>query len=406
MENVIAVGTGDVFHRFIAPSLEILELQQLLKVLATVDIKKRASLEYLSEKIEHRVRVSEEPLSELLADLKPKNPIVLLAHDNDLHYQDAKDLINSGYKVMLEKPYVVNQSELGNLKELISQAPNQIFLMEYYLMRKMSPLLLLAGIIKPGSFYIGSEEVFRERETYRDLKEYAGKLEDILGDPVSIKIGILESQGDSGKLDHRGAHVFDIRRGGGMLQDMGIHALIPLFALEKYLGKVDKSFIKGSVRLAESKEFYNLAKSKYNLPDNFIGETYAEIEMATEQKIPITISVGKYIADSPTQKDLVLKGTKGKIDLNMHENFMHIYRGNDLIDRIDLVNTKRNRYYPVIRNGMEYFSGQNPSLSIPSSDIQISSQELILNIIEKSRRDNHIKLYENGEKPSHIFNEQ
>ena len=191
-----------------------------------------------------------------------------------------------------------------------------------------------------------------------------------------------------------------------MLQDMGIHALIPLFALEKYLGKVDKSFIKGSVRLAESKEFYNLAKSKYNLPDNFIGETYAEIEMATEQKIPITISVGKYIADSPTQKDLVLKGTKGKIDLNMHENFMHIYRGNDLIDRIDLVNTKRNRYYPVIRNGMEYFSGQNPSLSIPSSDIQISSQELILNIIEKSRRDNHIKLYENGEKPSHIFNEQ
>ena len=31
MENVIAVGTGDVFHRFIAPSLEIPEFDEAVK---------------------------------------------------------------------------------------------------------------------------------------------------------------------------------------------------------------------------------------------------------------------------------------------------------------------------------------------------------------------------------------
>src|SRR3989338_100109 len=222
MENIVVVGTGDVFHRFIAPSLEILEHQQLLKVLATVDIKKREPLEYLSEKIEYRIRTPGQTLTNLLDDLKDKNPIIILAHDNDSHYQDTKELVSEGFRVMLEKPYSVSKKEFASFKKIHHENPGKIFLMEYYLMRKLSPLLLLSGTINSNSFYLGTEEIFREREVREGLSSYQGKLHEILGDPVSVRISILESQRDSGKLDHRGAHIFDIRRGGGMIQDMGI----------------------------------------------------------------------------------------------------------------------------------------------------------------------------------------
>ncbi|GIU68459.1 MAG: hypothetical protein KatS3mg093_346 [Candidatus Parcubacteria bacterium] len=402
MENIAVVGTGDVFHRFLAPSLEILEFQQLVKVLVTIDIKQRKPLEYLSEKIEHRVRTSDEGLGFLLNDMKDKKPIVILAHDNDLHYEDTKDLVENGFSVMLEKPYVINKNQLNSLKKLISENPNKIFLMEYYLMRKMAPLFLLSGIINKDSFYIGTEEVFREREPKNNLSSYIGKLEEILGDPVSVKIKILESEGDSGKLDHRGAHVFDIRRGGGMIQDMGIHAFIPLFVLENYLGKIDKSFNKGKVRVAVCKEFYDLAKEKYNIPEKYIGETYAEISLTTEKNIPVNIVVGKYSAYTQTQKNLIISGTKGKIDLNMHDNFMHIYQGYKIIERIELVNPKRSRYYPIIRTGLEYFKGKNP-FCIDILQPPLNAQEFALHVIERVRE--NPKIYETGENHNNIFND-
>jgi predicted dehydrogenase len=402
MENIVVVGTGDVFHRFIAPSLEILEHQNLLKILATVDIKKRGPLEYLSEKIEYRIRTPDQSLPDLLNDLKEKDPIVILAHDNDLHYQDTRELVSAGFRVMLEKPYVVSKNQLDSLKKINEENPEKIFLMEYYLMRKMSPLFLLSGAINPKSFYVGTEEVFREREVTEDLSLYSGKLREIVGDPVSARINILESQRDSGKLDHRGAHVFDVRRGGGMIQDMGIHSIIPLFVLEEYLGKVDKSFSDGKVRTARCHEFDEIAGNTYNIPEKFRGETYAEMDISTNKGIPIKISVGKYIADSHSQKNFVIQGTRGKVDLNMHENYMNIYRGNTLLDRIDLVNTKRHRYYPVIRTGLEFFAGNNP-LSIDLSSTQLNTQELTLNIVGKARENSNVPKYDGGEIKSNIF---
>jgi len=401
MDNIIVVGTGDVFHRFLAPSLEILELQQLLKGLVTVDIKKREPLEYLSEKIEHRVRTPGQALNDLISDLKEKNPIIILAHDNDFHYQDTKELISNGFRVMLEKPYVVNRKQFDSLKTLHNENPGKIFFMEYYLMRKMSPLFLLSGMINQNSFYLEKEEIFRERETTKSLSSYAGRLKEILGEPISVMINILESQRDSGRLDHRGSHVFDIRRGGGMIQDMGVHSFMPIFVLEDYLGAIDKSFAEAKIKTARCDEFEHVAKLKYNIPEEFRGETYAEIDLVTKKGIPIKVAVGKYTADAFAQKNLVLQGEKGKIDLNMHENFMHIYSGNVLIDRIDLVNTKRNRYYPVIRTGLEYFKNKNP-FSIDLSKTQLDAQELVINILERAKENNSVG-YKGGEYRHNIF---
>ena len=402
MENIVVVGTGDVFHRFIAPSLEILEYQRFLKTLATIDIKPRARLEHLSDNLEHRIRTSDEELSSLISDFKGDNPVVILAHDSDHHYSDAEDLVSNGFRVMIEKPYVTRQRDLEKLRGLISQNPGKIFLMEYYLTRKMIPVFLLSGAIKPESFYLLGEEVFLLRENRPALVNSLGKLKEILGEHHSLTIKIIESSGDSGKLEHRGVHVFDTRRGGGMIQDMGIHALMPLFVFQDYIGETSVSFEHGDVDVARSKEFYEACKSRYNISEEFVAETYAEIGMKTSKGIPVKIAIGKYMAEAPTQKNMVLRGNQGKIDMNMHENFMNIYRGNTLVDRIDLINTRRNRYYPVIRTGLEFFNGNNPFL-IDLFQITLNAQQLTLNILEKARG-RQLVTYSNGQPINQIFN--
>ena len=402
MKDIIVVGTGDVFRRFLAPSLGLLEAQRLLRALATVDIREREPMGCLSEGIEHRMRAFDEALSALLEDLKGKNPIVILAHDNDLHYQDTKDLVDSGFQVMLEKPYVIGKDQLDSFKQLVSEHPQRVFLMGYYFMRKMAPLLLLAGILRKDSFYLQTEEVFQRDGSANGLESYSGKLEEILGEPVSLKVRTLESAGFSGQLDHRGSYVFDVRRGGGMIQDMGIHALLPLFILDQYLGKVDISFAAGQVRTARCRECYNLSRSKYGIPEECIAETYSEIELQTEKGIPITVSVGKYTADVPTHKNLVLKGTKGEIDLDMHEHRMHIYKKGKLIDRIELINSPGSKYYPVLRTGLEYCNGGSP-FTIDFSQKQLDAQELTLAILERARTTGQAVMYESGEQSENIF---
>ena len=265
----------------------------------------------------------------------------------------------------------------------------------------MSPLFVLSGLIDKNSFYMNPNEVFREKNSDKKINSYLGVLQEILGDPVSLKIKIIESQGDSGKVDHRGAHVFDKRRGGGMIQDMGIHALIPIFSLENYIGNLTLSNENSHPKIASSKDFYKIAKDKYNLSENFIAETYAEMNFITDRNIPIQVSVGKYVADNRTQKNLIFQGEKGKIDLNMHENHLNIYEGKKVIGRIDLVNLKRSRYYPVLRSGIEFFSNNNPLLHNPYS-IQMQSQKLVLDTLSKLNPEKII-LYDNGEKPENIF---
>lgn len=401
MENIVVVGTGDVFQRFISPSLELLEYEGLIKTLTTIDIKSRARLEYLSENLEHRIRVSNEKLSSLLSDLRSRNPIVILAHDNDYHYQDTEDLVSNSFRVMLEKPYVTNKTDFSKLKELISKKSESVYLMDYYLMRKMSPLFLLSGALSLDGFYLTTESVFVTEEYGDGIKRHFGKLEEILEKPLSISVKILETSGDSGRLEQRGAHTFDTRRGGGMVQDMGIHALVPFFVLGNYLGQTDISFNEGIARTALSKEIYNFCKSNFTFSDEHIAETYAEIDFKTQEGIPVKIAVGKYVAHASAQKNLVITGTKGKIDLDMHENHLSVFKGHKLVDKIGLVNPKRSRYYPVIRTGLEFFAGRNP-FSIDLSQTMLNSQELIFNILEKIPEKKIF--YSNGEPVQNIFN--
>lgn len=403
MENVVVIGTGDLYQRFLAFALEDLRSEGRIEILRTIDIIPRKEEQSLSN-VEHKIRLPSQKLSEILIDIKDKDPIIILGHSNHLHVSDAEDLVLNGFKVMIEKPYAIDFEQLNSLKTLILQNPGKIFLLDYYLKRKATPLFLLSGLIKNNTFYTDTEKVVRKKENLQS--EFIGKgLTELIGDPVSVKVMVLEGSSITGKLDNRGPHLFKINTGGGMIQDLGLHSAIMLFSVQDYIGDLDISFNQGNVRSAQCNEYINLADKIHKVPEEEVAESYAEIVIKTSKQIPVEIYVGKYIEDRVDQKKILIHGTKGKIIMDFHTNILEFYQYGQLKDKIELINTKKERYYPVIRSGLEFFNGKE-IFNKNILEIMFNSQEFILNVLKKASEKHAIKLYDQGKKYSDIFKEE
>lgn len=400
MENIIVIGTGDLYTRFLAPCLYYMQKQGLINLIATVDIKEKIDDPYFKN-ILHIIRKPSQKLSELLISMKNKNPVILLGHPNNLHTSDAEDLLPKGFRVMMEKPYSINQNQLNSIKKLVGKNPNKIALLDYYLMRKTIPLLILGGMIKENSFYFKTEEVLTSDLSLKRPEELNGKIKELIGEPLSVSVKILESYGEQGTLENRGSHLIDTKLGGGMIQDLGLHAIAPLFMLKEYLGEIGlKDNIK--IRIAQNKNYINHSVKSYNISEEYIGESYAEIEFLTSKNIPVEIIIGKYVSEAPDQKRLVIKGTKGEFYLDLFENSAYVYAGSNKGKIIDLVNKKQERYYPIIQSGLDILKNKSP-FKKETNNILLDTQKFILSIINHARKINSIKIYESGNLYYEIF---
>ena len=65
-------------------------------------------------------------------DLKPLNPMVILAHANLYHANDAENLVQQGFRVILQKPYAINQDKLQILENILDHYPQRLALVESY----------------------------------------------------------------------------------------------------------------------------------------------------------------------------------------------------------------------------------------------------------------------------------
>lgn len=404
MEKIVVVGTGDLYYRFLAPSLKYMQDKGEIKVLATVDIKVKPLLEKYFLQVPHIIRKENEPLSSLLTSFKKENPIIFLGHANNFHLRDAINLLEGGFRVILEKPYALNKEELIKLKSLLKRYPSELVLADYYLTRKAIPLVTLLGATKENSFYHTQEEVFVSQDLRKTELDFHGQLKELIGEPISIESSILEGNADSGRLESRGIHLYDIKAGGGMIQDLGLHAIAPLFLLKSYLGNIDKSFRKGNVRIAQSNEYLNSTLKNFNILEKDIAETYAEIYFNTSKKIPIKIIVGKYVADRNDQKKIVIFGKKGRLVMDLLNNTLIFYKNGDEKKLMSLVNAKHLRYYPVITSAL-FKLNKNSPFKFNLNEVLFDSQEFILHVLEKSRRKNAIKVYSIGEDYTKIFGE-
>jgi D-sedoheptulose 7-phosphate isomerase len=77
-------------------------------------------------------------------------------------------------------------------------------------------------------------------------------------------------------------------------------------------------------------------------------------------------------------------------------------RHQDYDEPVELSNLKTSRYYPVIRHGLEYFNDKK-IYNFNTNKVLLESQELTLNILEKSKNINAIKHYNQGDSPYEIF---
>ncbi|MBZ9577532.1 hypothetical protein KJA13_00630 [Patescibacteria group bacterium] len=407
-KKIIIVGTGEHYKNILSPSLDIMKKEGSFELLTTVSKESPADLKKTKSfrKVEHRIRKRSEKLSSLLSDFKNQNPVVILSHINELHTPDAYDLVKNGFKVMIEKPYCLNRSQFEVMRNLINRHPDKIGLLEYYLMMKSIPLLILAGMVKKDSFYFKKEGLLKiHKGLYsfvNNVDELSGRIKEFIGTPKFILVDVLEGEGNVGRLDHRGAFLCDRRKGGGMIQDLGIHALSPLFALEDYIGNIG-SFKKGNMRIAKCKEYVDMAKRKFGLSDKYLGETYAEIEFSTSKGVQVMVSVGKYVLNNKNQRRIVIVGSEGRVYFDLSSCTLFVSTGeNSEMKILEIPKKPGCKYYSVLKAALEVLEGHNP-FSFNATLAALRTQSFILNILEKAYfKNNKIRVYKAKALPQNI----
>lgn len=393
MRKIIVVGLGDYYKKILQPSLERLRGEGRVELAATVDVVQSSQL----SGVEHLVR-SGEPLSVLLKKFLNDDPVVILAHANHMHVSDTIDLCTNGFKVALEKPYALN---VDSLYSLFSSVPSQnYFLIEYYLMMKAIPLLLGYGQIKRESFYcdesiVDSMQYLTESNTGPDT--FSGSLPEIIGDIESINVDLLEGEGETGTLSHRGVSLVDIRAGGGMIQDLGIHALAPLYAIGGLFGSLELKPDHKSLRIAKCFEYVTMAKDKFGLTDAYIGETYAEFSLSSKTHVKVQIRLGKYILGDRNQRGITIVGKRGTAYLDLNNPTL-------FINGVPALGLKKDqyKYYPVLRAMIDYFDDL-PLFVFPVNKASAKAQEAVINVQSEAYRVGVPQYYQHGTNPEDIF---
>jgi len=409
MQNIVVVGIGEYYSQIVGPSLQKLADEGLIDLIGAVDIKPENEVKNnFFGQVEYRQRVESQSLSDLLADLKELQPIILLGHINELHISDAKDLLENGFKVALEKPYCLNEEQLSTLKKLLVDYAGSIVLLEYYLMMKSAPLLILADKIKQNSYYFSKKGLL---EKYKEIdhldqviNQISGLLENKLGKPKFVKIELLEGEGNTGRVDQRGPHFSDIRKGGGMILDIGLHAAVSLFAIQDYLGNIDLKFENGNVQIAKCKEYVEMAKEKFGLENKNIAESYAEIKFKTEESIPVKLSVGKYVLPNKNRRHITIFGEKGKIVMDLSDCELFFEDNQGIKKNIAIIPKKlESKYYPVIRSAIEILQNKSP-FNFDLNKIALQAQEFILNVRKRAYQANNKDVfYKAGIESEEIF---
>ena len=236
--------------------------------------------------------------------------MVILAHANLYHATDAEDLVQHGFRVILQKPYAINQDELQILDNMLDHYPQRLALVESYQTWNALLFLFLAGVVKSRVFDSPNN---CGRFSTSVSNDYQGQLRPLIGQPRYVQVNILEGEQIFGHLNHRGQHLIDLQQGGGMIQDLAIHALAPLMAVENLIGQIQDV---GYVRIARCQQYLEMVASRFNLPLKQVGGTYAEMGFTTTTDVPVIALIGKYMLGKD-QRNLTMVGELGTIHGNL-----------------------------------------------------------------------------------------
>lgn len=391
---LVLVGTGEYYQKILVPALTRLMREGIAKPILTLDIKPREdSASSLFSSVPHRVRKEGEKLSHMLRDVLPDNPVVILGHANHLHVDDAEDLHAHGFRVLIEKPYTRTLEELSRIEAVIEGESPRVGLIEYYLTMKAAPLFACTGHLKRDSFFIGEKLLQKEPEHANPVNI------ETIGEVTSITVDVLEGEGLVGRVDHRGAHLISRAHGGGMIHDLGIHAIAPLIPLEEYIGELLPDTLR--VQTAHSKEYVEMAEELFGIPRTEVAESYAEISLTTTQGIPVHIRVGKYVCHNENRRALTLTGTDGSLILDLSNPALTLREEGVHKRTLYTLPKTEEKYYAVLRASLLELNGESP-YSFSISRASLRAQALVLHAVALTEDRGVESLYDSGLNPEDI----
>ncbi|MBI2588257.1 hypothetical protein HYW31_00895, partial [Candidatus Berkelbacteria bacterium] len=233
------------------------------------------------------------------------------------HLEVMHSLARAGFlKLIVEKPLVNNLREVEELKDLLEINPSlKIYPLDFYV-QKIAPLLVLTGKITPDDprwdwVVMGNGE--------RVLPEICGTLEERIGKIEGVQATIFEG-GKLGLPDlAERTWLEQDKKRGGMLLDLGTHALAPLGAAGLFSAEQTK------VECAYGHVF-NQDRSSYRSSRPYEAEMHAQalLTLKRDQKdIPLILEVGKTF-HAGGMWHLVIRGEQGNV-------FMGLRTGDSLV---------------------------------------------------------------------------
>jgi len=226
------------------------------------------------------------------------------------HLGPIRSLIEAGVqKFIVEKPLVNNAAEIDVLMELLRVNPDvRIYPLDFYI-QKAAPLLVLTGAITPDDPRFSWVTMANGEAVDSNL---SGSIDQLIGEIEGIEVTIIEG-GKFGLPDlakRRWLEEDNLR--GGMLLDLGTHALAPLFAA----GIISQ----GGVRVKQSLR-YVLGPDRQSFVKATASqaEIYSQALLTAEKRgwnIPCLITVGKTFHDGGMWKTNI-RGTTGDISMGL-----------------------------------------------------------------------------------------
>lgn len=278
---------------------------------------------------------------------------------------------------IVEKPLVNNLKEVEIIRKMTFTNPQlKIYALDAYI-TKVLPLYLLTGRITPDDPRWNWVEDEYKRPPARNL---FNSFTDQIGELDGMKVTILEG-GQLGVPDlDRRPWLEDDPVGGGMLLDLGTHALAPLITA----GLIDSP---DSISVDIAKR-YILGQNRKSFvdarPDQ--PEIYVDILLGVqyqERNIPLSVKLAKTFHDGGVWK-LILRGKKGDISVGLRTGQKLIIEpntGNSIQLRLKM----ENGVYPLALAEAElYFEGLLPNFD--------GNQKALLDsitIIDEIKKESH-----------------
>lgn len=226
------------------------------------------------------------------------------------HLEVIRSLTESGVRqFIVEKPLVNNSVEIAHLRKLLTQYRDlKVYPLDFYV-QKAAPLLVLTGAIKPD-YPRYSWVVMGDGSPVPP--EISGSLEDLTGNIEGVTTTVLEG-GSFGlpDLSKRTWLEKDILR-GGMLLDLGTHALTPLIAAGIIpLSGVD---VITAERYVIGEDCNSYVKAPPGRPEMY---SKAHLSVNSERgKFPVEVTVGKTFEDGGIWHTYI-RGSKGEISMGL-----------------------------------------------------------------------------------------